>query len=430
MTNQNPTSIPANRANQIETYFNLGNQAYYKNKKTEAKQYYRQCLQLKPDWLNALYNIGVVCTELEQWPEATKYLGQVIAIKPDHAHAYNYLGIIARRQNQLIEAVLQFQTAIAIKYQFPDAHFNLGMTLLQMGRLIAGFAESEWRWQTDRFTPLNCPQPQWQGEDISQQSILVHTEQGAGDAIQFIRYMPLLIPRCKQVILCCPDHLVALFKPIAGIAQIYTAGAIPLSEFSTFAPLMSLPHLLRTTLNTIPNQVPYLDIEPDRKEKMAALFSKSNSNPKVGIVWAGSPTHTDDRNRSCTLRDLLPILELANLNFYSLQKGPQETELNQLPDAVQINDLSPHIHDYMDTAAAIDHLDLVIGVDTSVVHLAGALGKSVWVMLSHSPDWRWLLDRSDTPWYPTMRLFRQSQPRHWQDVVEAIVENLTSIIVQ
>jgi tetratricopeptide (TPR) repeat protein len=230
-------------ASQANNYFELGNQAYGRGNREEAKQFYLKCLQLAPNFIHAQYNLGVVCTELEQWQEASFYLRQAIATKPDHAHAYNYLGIVARRQNRLSEAILYFKKAIALHYQFPYAHHNLGMALLQTGDYETGFAECEWRWQTPKFTPISCPYPQWQGEDIRQRNILIHTEQGAGDAIQFIRFVPFVAQLCQQVILCCPDNLVNLFRNVAGVDTIYTAGAIPLSQFSTYAPLMSLPYL-------------------------------------------------------------------------------------------------------------------------------------------------------------------------------------------
>jgi uncharacterized protein (TIGR03032 family) len=422
-TNKNTSNYRAG-VQSSDTYFELGNRAYNQDKKEEARQYYLKCLQLQPDSIHARYNLGVVCTELEQWSEAKNSLQQVIAANPNHADAYNYIGIIARRQHQLPIAMQYFRQAIALRYQFPDAHFNLGMTLLQTGDFLTGFAECEWRWQTKQFNPLQCLHPQWQGEDIRQQNIFIHTEQGAGDAMQFIRFLPLVAQQCQQVILCCPDNLVTLFKTVKGVGEIYTAGAIPLSKFSTYSPLMSLPYLLKTTIETIPDQVPYVGVAKEQKDKFAPLFKQSNQFPKIGIVWAGSPTHKDDRNRSCALTDFSPILKLANFNFYSLQKGEREQDLERLPTSIKVVNLSSYLNDFADTAAAITHLDLVISVDTSVVHLAGALGRPVWTLLSYAPDWRWLLERTDTPWYPTMRLFRQQEPGNWQSAIAKVVDQL------
>ena len=409
-----------------EYLLNLGNDAYNQGNLEAAMQQYQKCLELKPDYLMARYNLGVVYLEQEQWEEAIIELEQVIAANPNHAEAYNNLGIISQHEHRLNQAIEYYQKAIEIRYQFPDAHFNLGMALLQMGEYTQGFAESEWRWQTNKFTPFICPQPLWDGSDLSGKTILIHTEQGSGDAIQFIRYIPLVADKkCRIILVCIPD-LMPLFATIPHIDKTIPPGDIATSEFDVYAPLMSLPHILGTTLDTIPAQIPYLEAR-EQNVVFPILHSSDSNKLKVGIVWCGSPTHKNDRNRSCELDNFAPILNMKNVDFLSLQKITKQTDVAKLQE-FNVCDLSYYMRDYGDTARAIAQLDLVITVDTSVAHLAGALGKPVWTLLCYSPDWRWMLERSDTPWYPTMRLFRQSQPRDWVEVFNRVAEALNGLV--
>ncbi|MGF1481488.1 MAG: TIGR03032 family protein [Cyanophyceae cyanobacterium] len=413
---------PLTQPREPNVYLSLGNHAYHKGNWQEALQHYQHCLELDPSFTVARYNLGVICLEQERWSAAREFLHQVVNLEPHHADAYNNLGIIAHRQLYLEEAIAHFRQAIQRRERFPDAHFNLGMTLLLQGELKEGFAESEWRWQTQQFTPFVCRHPRWDGSNIEKQTILIHTEQGAGDAIQFIRYLPLVRSRCRRLLLCCPENLVSLFATITAIDTIYTPGEIPLSEFHTYAPLMSLPHLLGTTLNSIPATVPYVG------EGLNQFPLPPAEGKKIGIVWSGSPTHKNDRHRSCSLKQFLPVLKLTNCTFYSLQKGPRTEELTHLSPQVSLVDLSPHLTNFAATARIILSLDLVISVDTAVVHLAGGLGKPVWTLLSFCPDWRWMLYREDSPWYPTMRLFRQRQPQQWEAVFAEVVETLMAEI--
>jgi hypothetical protein len=303
------------------------------------------------------------------------------------------------------------------------------MTLLQLGDYPRGFIEYDWRWKTGQFTPFQCPHPQWDGSPIPGKTLLVHTEQGAGDAIQFARYLPLAAQRCKKIILVCRGDLIPLFSTLSGIAQIREAGTITVAEFDTYLPLLSLPRVFGTTLETIPAAAPYLDIHTIRRRKadissLSPSSPSSNSPPKVGIVWAGSPTYKNDRHRSCPLREWETVLRMPGIEFYSLQKGPQREELAQLPADVRLRDLDADLHDYGDTAVAVDALDLVISVDTSVAHLAGALGKSVWTLLPYVPDWRWGLEGDATPWYSTMRLWRQTRSGDWAEVMDRVAQAL------
>jgi glycosyltransferase involved in cell wall biosynthesis len=413
-------------SNKAQTYLDLGNQAFNKQQFKQAINYYHHSLFLNPDLIHARYNLGVTYLDQEEWEAATIILKQVTEIEPNYAEAFNNLGNIFNRQNDFNQAIKYYRQAINLRHQFPDAHFNLGMTLLQIGEFKEGWKECEWRWQRNDFFPFQCPHPQWDGSDISDKTILIHTEQGAGDSIQFIRYLPLLANKCKKVLLCCPENLITLFKTVQGIAKIYPPGDIPTSEFQTYLPLLSLPYIFDTNLENIPSVIPYLgkDLSPSSIDAKLKDLIKQNSLPNIGIVWAGSDTHKHDKHRSCSLFDFLPILKLKEFNFYSLQKGNKASEIAQLPPEINITDLSNYLGDYADTAKVISKLDLIISVDTSVAHLAGALGEPVWVLLDYNHDWRWLLNREDTPWYPTMKLFKQQTQDDWVSVFEKLTEVL------
>jgi uncharacterized protein (TIGR03032 family) len=426
------TQMPSPDWEFAQTYFSQGNQLHSQGKLEEAIASFRKCLELEPTHLPARYNLGVTLGDLGNYPEAITELEAVIRAEARHADAYNSLGFIYSKQRQLDLARKYYQQAVTIRNDFPKAHHNLGMTLLQLGEFEQGWAECEWRWQTEQFTKFDAPQPRWQGEDIQDKTLLVHTEQGAGDAIQFIRYLPLVAKRCKKLILVCTENLIPLFQQVEGIDEIRTAGEISLQAFDTYIALMSLPFVLQTRGDNIPNQVPYLTAPREGREKIIDAINQQQTpkSLKVGIVWAGSPTHANDPHRSCTLEDFAPVLQIPNVTFYSLQVGDRAKDIDLLSKNIDLVDLSPFIKDYGDTAVAIAHLDLMISVDTSVAHLAGALGKSVWVALCYHPDWRWLLDREDSPWYPTMRLFRQLQPHNWQTIFTKIAQEITTSYFQ
>jgi hypothetical protein len=382
---------------------------------------------LQSEFPNARYNLGVALGDAEQYAEAMDHLQHVVAAEPERAEAYNSLGYLLSRQRQPQKAIAYYEHAIDLQPQYAQAHFNLGMTLLQLGDYPRGFTEYDWRWQTGQFTPFQCPHPQWDGRPIPDKTLLIHTEQGAGDAIQFARYVPLAAQRCKKLILVCRGDLIPLFATLPGVAQIREAGTITVAEFDTYLPLLSLPRVFGTTLETIPADIPYLDIQTIRRRKadgLSAMLLSRSSAFKVGVVWAGSPTYKNDRQRSCPLREWTPVLRIPEVEFYSLQKGPQREELVQLPADLQVQDLDPHMQDYGDTARLIDQFDLIITVDTSVAHLTGALGKPVWTLLPYVPDWRWGLEGETTPWYLTMRLFRQTRAGDWAGVFDRVAQAL------
>ncbi len=406
-------------------HFQRGMEYYRKGQLDEAIPAFRRCVVLQPEFPNARYNLGVALGDAGQYTEALDHLQHVVAAEPERAEVYNNLGHVLNQQRQPQQAVTYYEQAIQLRPDYAQAHFNLGVTLLQLGDYQRGLVEYDWRWRTGQFTPFQCPQPQWDGSPIPDQTLLIHTEQGAGDAVQFARYLPWAAQRCKQLILVCVPNLMPLFATIPGITQIREPGQIGVHEFDAYLPLLSLSRVHGTTLDTIPAQVPYLDVQAIRRRKTnGALALSPSSSRKVGIVWAGSPTHANDRNRSCPLPEWLPLLHTPGLEFYSLQKDGPSRGLAELPADVTLRDLDPLLGDYGDVAVLIDQLDLVISVDTSVTHVAGALGKPVWTLLSYVPDWRWLLEGETTPWYPTMRLFRQERPSDWAGVMTRVAAAL------
>ena len=399
-------------------YWSAGNACYERGDLGAARDHFARALGIAPDSVPARYNLGVVHRDLENWEAAWILFIDVIARDRNAAAAYNNLAIVEEHFGLCQAAETHYRQAIALKKPFPDAHFNLGMLLLRLGRLREGFAECESRWQTSRFTPFTAPHPVWNGEQLGG-TLLVHSEQGAGDAIQFVRFLPLAARRCDRILFVCPDRLHALFDSLPGVAEIRGPGPLQYSDFAAFIPLLSLPRALGTTLESVPAHVPYLS--PASRLFDLGPSPVQGARLRVGLVWGGSPTHLNDRHRSCALHNLAPLFDLSDIAYYSLQVGPQAREVTEDGRwSGKIVDLSERLVDFADTAAVVLELDLIISVDTSVLHLAGALGRPVWALISAKSDWRWMLDREDSPWYPTLRLFRQTRLDDWQEVISRV----------
>jgi len=273
-------------------------------------------------------------------------------------------------------------------------------------------------------------QPQWLGQPLAGTRILLHAEQGLGDTLQFIRYVPMVASRGAKVILEVSSELRRLVETTLGsIAQIVTRGS-RLPDFDCQSPLLSLPFVFQTAQTSIPGSVPYLQADPQLTREFAQQFTAAGNNNglRVGLVWSGSPRHTRDPQRSIPLPQLCALTEIPGATLYSLQKGPAAKDLLNMPIDMNLVDLSGYLNDFAETAAAIANLDLVVTVDTAVAHLAGALGKPVWILLTRNPDWRWLLDREDSPWYPTARLFRQNVGGDWSSVVDRVHNELQQLV--
>ncbi|NJM27421.1 MAG: glycosyltransferase family 9 protein [Pseudanabaena sp. RU_4_16] len=312
---------------------------------------------------------------------------------------------------------------------------NLGLALLISGNYAEGLAEYEWRSQRsslDKSSPHFFPHPLWDGNDLQGRTLLVFGEQGFGDLIQFIRYIPQIKARAGQnckLIFDCQSSLNRLFSNICGLHL--APRNMPLPKFDVRISLLSLPYLLGTTLETIPATVPYLSVAEDINLGAIQKISDRQAQLKVGLVWTSKQTHSTAPKRSCHLTSLLPLFDLQDIHFYGLQKEVSDADRQLISQQhLKLTDLSDYLGDFADTAAIVNHLDLIITVDTSVAHLAGALGKPVWVLLPFAPDWRWLLDCEDSPWYPTMRLFRQTQIDNWESAIDRVAVALSSLVAR
>ncbi len=408
---------------QIPARNNLGDALFQQGQVEAAIVCYQQLLELAPTYSAAHYNLGVILQGQGQFAAAVDHYQQAVAQDPSHGQAWYNLGLAQERRGEFAQARLAYERAIALQPEMVEANWNYALLLLRLGEWEEGFRRYEWRWRK-QLQPRSFSQPLWDGSDLAGKTILLHAEQGFGDTLQFIRYVPLVAERGGKVILEAPDVLLPLLQTITDIDHLIPTGA-ELPPFQVQAPLMSLPRILGTTLANLPATIPYITV-PIARPPLAA---PPETRLKVGITWAGRPDYPEYRSRSCRLQDFLPLLQIPGIAFYSLQKGFQVEELAQLPVEVALEDLSPQLQDFGDTAAVMAHLDLVITTDTAVAHLAGALGRPVWVLLAQVPDWRWLVDREDSPWYPGwMRLFRQQQSQDWASVFDRVSQELQALL--
>ncbi|BAY17317.1 TPR repeat-containing protein [Anabaenopsis circularis NIES-21] len=388
---------------------------------TEAIQHYQEAIALQPNSAQFHYNLGLAFQQLGNLEAAKDSYHQATILQPSYALAYNNLGLVLLHLGEIEAAISCYETAIQLQPDFPEAHRNLAEALLLTGDFDLGLAAYEWRWRM--FPPEQLPNfatPPWDGSPLDGKTILLYAEQGLGDTFQFIRYAALVSDRGGRVILACLPDQVELLKTVPGVEQVFALDE-ELPQFHTQAPLMSLPYLLGTTIETIPAKIPYIFAPPSHNFQLAA---SPETKLKVGIVWAGNPGNRNDSKRTSGLQPFLPLFKIPAVEFYSLQVGKSSQDLAQLPADIKIQDLSSYLHNFNDTAAAIAQLDLVLTIDTSVAHLAGALGKPTWVVLPFIPDWRWLLHRDDSPWYPTMRLFRQESVGDWSGVFAKVGQKI------
>jgi Flp pilus assembly protein TadD len=415
-----------------EAHNSLGAALQEQGRPEEAADCYRRAIALKPDHTGALNNLGTALQEQGLLDEAASACRRAIDLNPNFEEAHNSLGTTLVEQGQLDEAVTCYRRALALNPNYADAHCNLAMALLARGNLAEGWAENEWRWKTPQMAASyrDFGLPRWRGEAAEGKTLLVHGEQGFGDNLQFCRYAPLAAARGLRVVLEVSRPLVRLMRGLPDIAQVVTHGeALP--PFDLHCPMLSLPLALGTDrIEQIPNVVPYLHADPAQvaawRTRLAAMDDRG---VRVGIVWAGNPREhmpsgsAVDRRRSIGPGPLAPLFDVPGVHFISLQKGGPAA-----PAAYRLTDFMAEMDDFADTAALVANLDLVISVDTSVAHLSAALGRPVWLLDRFDSDWRWLVGRADSPWYPTLLVFRQPGPGDWRDVVEAIRVELAALV--
>jgi tetratricopeptide (TPR) repeat protein len=399
-----------------ESHNNLGTLMQALHADDRAIHHYTQALKLAPESLEVRYNLALFAQEREHLEEAVESYRELLERKPDHVEARNNLGNTLLALGLPEQAILSYQQTLASDPDSAEAHWNLGLARLLLGRFEEGWKGHEWRFRQKDTTPRVFSQPMWDGSPLGGRRILLHAEQGLGDTLQFVRYAPLVQKRGGFVILECQQPLLRLLGGLRGVDQLTPKGS-PLPGFDCHAPLLSLPGVFQTTLETIPAEVPYIHVgspEVERWRKIISARVGSKPGLKVGLTWAGNPRHKNDHNRSLPPRELSVLAGLERILFFGLQKGAAKA-----PDLETIDLLEPS-SDFLDTAAILLNLDLLISVDTSVAHLAGALGKPVWTLLPFAPDWRWLTGRAGSPWYPSMKLYRQLRRKDWTAALERL----------
>jgi Flp pilus assembly protein TadD len=398
-------------ANHARALSNLGNALRVVGQAPEAIACYRKALSIDPNYAEAHSNLGALLNELGNVEEAILCHRRAITLRPGYAEGHSNLGSALGNIGKHQEAIEAQRQAISLQPQFAAAHVNLGLELLMRGDFSEGWAEYEWRTRVPGFSGIrkNCPQPLWNGSDLGERVLLLYGEQGLGDAIQFVRYLPLIRGR---VLLEVQRPLVRLMSSLGvSTADRHDGG------FDVHLPLMSLPMVLRK-FDPLPMTEPYIRADDGLRQQIG-----ERKGLKVGLAWAGSATHKNDRNRSISLAKLGPLMR-DDVEFYSLQVGSGAEQAEHPPAEIRLTNLTRNLRDFADTAALIDQLDLVITVDTAVAHLAGAMGKPIWVLLPEPADWRWMLEREDSPWYPTMRLLRQQRAGDWDEVITRVAREL------
>lgn len=409
---------------------NLGAVLTEQGRTEEAIACFRQALQAQPDFPEAHDALGTALQMLDRPDEAASCYQQSLALRPDFAEAQSNLGIAFQRQGRLDDAIECYRRSIALRPDYAEAHFHLGMALLSRGEMEEGWREYEWRWKTPQMANERraFSQPQWRGEAGNGRTLLIHAEQGFGDTLQFCRYVSLAVARGFQAVLEVPRPLVRLIQSLPGVAQVVPGGGL-LPPFDLHCPMLSLPLALGTTLQSIPGADAYLHPEPAAVDAWhRRLAELGQPRLRVGLVWAGNPrSHLPaaaavDRRRSIAPEKLAALFQIDGIQFFSLQKdGPVA------PGHLPIIDVMNEMTDFADTAALIANLDLIIAVDTSVAHLAGALGRPVWLLDRFDPCWRWFTNRRDSPWYPGLRLYRQAHPGEWDAVVAEVAHDLRHV---
>ena len=395
---------------------NLGDLLRLQGRLEEAEACCREALRLEPDYVPAQLTLGNALRESGRFHEAEPCYRTALDHDPAWPEALNNLGTLLYDLGRPDEAIQSLRTAVSQRPDYADAHFNLAVSLLLAGQFDEGWREYEWRWKQDAKKPhlRGFSQPLWDGGDIGDRVLLLHAEQGLGDTLQFCRFVPA-IAAGRRVVLEVQRPLVALLTGLPGLESIVARGD-PLPPFDLHCPLLSLPRVLGTTLDTIPQQA-YLRADPQRVAAWRGRVGQLDGL-RVGLVWAGNQTMSGDRRRSIPLERLSELADLPGVSFVSLQKGPGASQ--SPPPALSLHDWTNDLHDFGETAALIEALDLVISVDTAVVHLAGALGRPVWLLNRFDRCWRWLLNRDDSPWYPSLRQFRQIQPGDWSSVLRNV----------
>lgn len=422
----------ARGARRSGAYTNIGVILRQRRQFAAAAAAHRKALELAPDDPGILGNLGNALKDDGRFDEAIAIKRRVVELMgPGKAEPLHSLGIALRDAGRLDEADAVFAQALELAPGDPEIRFNLALTQLHLENFATGWGHYEARWQLERQKKRQFAQPWWHGEPFAGKTLLLFAEQGFGDTIQFIRFAPQVKARGGKVVLECQPELMRLMLSAEGVDELVTRETPAAEEAMRAAdlvcPLASLPGIFTAPLTEMQGRVPYLTPPPGSGEKFAPLLARARGRLKIGIVWSGSVTFSANANRSAGLAPYLPLAGIPGVQLIGLQKGPRLDELKALRTDSLILDASHLLDDFADTAALIQELDLVLMTDSAVAHLTGALGRPLWVMLMHHPDWRWLRDRLDCPWYPSVRLFRQKSPRDWEQVFTEVEAELSRL---
>jgi tetratricopeptide (TPR) repeat protein len=453
----------------ISAWVNLALLERERRRPAEAERYLRKAFAINPEQVETLVAWCQFRAAERDLPGAWQWLRWALAREPDHAEAVNMHGILLHLEERFEEAIPIFEQAEALGHaaaasnrgnslidlgrmeeglraqeqaveRDPLSHgarYNLALTRLRLGDWLQGWPgyEARWRFREVHRSPRHFAQPRWQGEPLNGRRILLHAEQGLGDTIQFSRYVSMVAAHGGRIILQVQPPASRLIQSLAvvreGVAEVMHLGTQML-DFDLESPLLSLPAVFQTTVETVPWQGPYLGADPALAAEKRSQFPSQPASAalRIGLAWAGNPHYKADHLRSVKLATLLPLLRTPGVSWIALQKGPPAEELSALPADLTVQDGSSLDRDLAETAALLATLDLVITTDTCIAHLAGAMGKPVWVLLPHLADWRWMLQTETTPWYPTARLFRQSVPGDWAKVLERVINELNDLKAQ
>jgi len=443
---------------------NLGHVLGLCGRNAEAVQYFQRALHSNPNFVEAQANLAVCLEQLNrfdesialllrlipQFPsridlyctlanalmwstrleEAESWLRKALAIAPGHGALHQILAVCLTRLGRYSESVAEIDRAIAAQPDWVEAHFSKALILMFAARLEEAWPCYEWRWKHPRMDKWRhtTDKPLWDGRPLDGKRIFLYAEQGLGDTMQAIRYVPLIAQRGGQVIVEVQQGLGQLIKSVPGVSEVIERGdTVP--PFDTHAAIMSLPGIFRTSVATIPAGIPYITADPAKVDQWRQIIGTDAGVFKVGIVWEGGPFLRENFLRSATLAAFAPLAAVPNVRFYSLQKGPASRQASQVPPGMDLVDLDSRIKNFSDTAAAIANLDLVIAIDTAVIHLAGAMGKPVWNLVAlNLSGHMWMHGRDDTPWYPTMRLFRQPKLGDWPSVMARVTKELGKLV--
>jgi tetratricopeptide (TPR) repeat protein len=413
------------RPTYAEAFHNLGLALFARRRFDDATAANLHALELRPNFAEAAHSLGCTYDRVGRTTEAKAMYRRALAIRPTFPEAHNSLGWNCYQSGMLSEAMAAFDAALARQPDYAGARLSRAMLLLSQGNFDRGLPEYEARWEASK-RPVNrgFSQGLWDGSNLDGRRILLHEEQGMGDVIQFVRYVPFVQARGGRVLVRCWAPLKRLFAGQLGIEQVFTEKE-PAPQFDTHCPIASLPRLLGTRLETIPANVPYLVTDQTLVEAWRERLTTDPPALRVGVVWAGDPNHGNDHLRSTKLATFAPLARVPGVRLYSLQFGPGAEQV--VNPGITIRTFNEGVGDMASTAALMQNLDLIISVDTAVGHLAGAIGKPVWLLLHLVPDWRWMLGRTDSPWYPTMRLFRQTRLHDWSAPIADVERTLRAL---